>query len=188
MSGKEDPENERTPVKEGRPSWCEPGLVIPIMGSILLLVLGQITNTFVDIKYGLEDSSDFAIVTDPPGESVFLKEDYKTINVSVEDRHEFVCPYGHTVYLKTKSPDGLTADFADNNKKPPFNTRLTFRIDREKLSDKKEIKLEICGFGGDGKVRNATYVLNIYTEPPENIEKPTRFNATSAPVHRPFKK
>jgi hypothetical protein len=186
MSGKEDPEREEKPAREGRKSWCEPGLVVPIMGSILLLVLGQMTNTFVDIKYGLEDSSDFSIVAEPPGDNVPPNDYYKTINVSVEDRHEFICPYGHTVYLKTETPDGLNAVFLSNNQKPPFTTRLRFGVDREKLKNQTEVKITINGIGGDGKIRNATYLLNVYSPYPID-KRPNSINPSSIPRGMPFR-
>lgn len=170
MSEKKEPEIKGKSAGEGWQSWCEPKLVIPIVSSILLLILGQLTNTFVDIKYGPEDSADFIVITEPPGGELFANDDYININVSVENRHNFVCPYDRSVYLRLKTMDSVT--LIPNKEKyniPPFTRNLTLYVNRSKLNgSEKEIKITIEGIGGDGKERSATYVLNVYQTAPDN--------------------
>jgi hypothetical protein len=125
-SGDVEPIEEGKSGREEKPIWCDAKTIIQMLILPLLLLLGtQIVTTILPIMYGPTDTSDFNIIVEPPVADLQPTNDTTTSKISVEDLHQWIRPYGHSVHLEAILPADLTASFEKNNLKPPFETEIS---------------------------------------------------------------
>jgi hypothetical protein len=153
------------------PRWINnPGkvtLVVALIGGFLVL-LGQLSATLIPIMYGPADISDFEIGTNPIGLGIGLRSDnnetlnpqpYCITNISANDFHHYLRPYRYNIFLRAESPAGIITTF------DPFQIKAgessTMEIVFTKNMPAGQYHILIQGIGGNGKIRNTTFYINV---------------------------
>jgi len=154
-------------------SWKENALLIAIAGSAIAVV-GQLAGTIIPIAYGPGDVSDFLISVDPVEATLHLYSDGNYSidptfwNVGVVDFHKHLRPYKFGVLLKIFDvPEGVALVFHHAEIQPGDVSRISFKKTGPSiysLNGGEYHPITIQGIGGDGRKRNATFVLNVVNE------------------------
>jgi hypothetical protein len=76
-------------------------------------------------------------------------------------------PYPHAVFIRAINvPKGVNVSFEYREKMLPFNTKMLLSFSNPRILTFGDYPITIQGVGGDGKIRNCTYFLQISEDQP----------------------
>jgi hypothetical protein len=137
------------------------GSVIAVVGSIMGFLL-QLSGILMPIHFG--DYSDFSISIEPAGVAIDRAIEpgpiSRVVNVSVLDFHHFINPYKHDVFLSPMNHSKcIDITFDPPSVHAGRKSTMLVHINHECFGTH---YIQIQGIGGNGKIRNSTFVIRIY--------------------------
>lgn len=146
-------------AKDGSNSWYENALLLAVAGSIIAF-MGQLAGTVIPIMYGPEDASDFSIGVNPVNFKVYSENGTMNVgNVSVADFHHRLRPYRFGVFLRALgAPENAKISFSPGEIRPGEVSKMAITFGSSLVYG--EYPITIQGMGGDGKIRNTTFILS----------------------------
>lgn len=151
-------------------SWIDHPGKVALMGAFLVLLgqlAGQFAGTTIPIMYGSQDVSDFSINIDPISSRIDVAPitlpiptaAVVKVNITAEDFHPYLRPYRFKIYLQALGlPKNTEVAFNPPEIRPGDISTMYIITNRTATGS---YPIIIQGIGGNGKIRNTTFYLQI---------------------------